>query len=67
MYHNEYLDRAAGLPTGASANATPWRWGYGWNEWPRDYEKLPQGRSITTILEKLDVQKTIEDQTTDQR
>jgi hypothetical protein len=46
---------------------TPWRWGYGWNEWPRDYEKLPQGRSITTILEKLDIQKTIEDQTIDQR
>jgi hypothetical protein len=46
---------------------TPWRWGYGWNEWPRDYEKLPEGQSITIILEKLNIQKIIEDQFTIKR
>jgi hypothetical protein len=39
---------------------TPWRWGYGWKKWPRAYEKLDQGRSITTILEKLNIQKAVE-------
>lgn len=41
---------------------TPWRWGYGWKEWPRGYEKPPQGQSVGAILQKLDIENNVKHQ-----
>jgi hypothetical protein len=38
---------------------TPWRWGYGWDNWPAGYEKT-QSPPVHKLLEALDVYKTIE-------
>ena len=44
---------------------TPWRWGYGWKEWPRGYEKSNHTQSIKRILNKLRVIEVIEEQLKD--
>lgn len=41
---------------------TPWRWGYGWKQWPRGYQKTNLHQDIKSILKKLDISETIEEQ-----
>jgi len=41
---------------------TPWRWGYGWKEWPRGYQETNFHQDIKSILKKLHVSETIEEQ-----
>jgi hypothetical protein len=38
---------------------TPWRWGYGWEDWPHDYESLEHSPSVTQLLEDLKVKHVI--------
>jgi len=40
---------------------TPWRWGYGWKEWPRGYEKLAPADSVSEVLNKLNIPALEED------
>jgi len=39
----------------------PWRWGYGW-EWPQGYESALPRRSVSAILEGLQVRSQVEQQ-----
>ena len=39
---------------------THWRWSYGWDDWPRAYEKLEHSTSVIDLIEKLDAIKIIE-------
>lgn len=39
---------------------TPWRWGYGWDDWPRGYEKLEDSPSVIEILENLNAEQKIQ-------
>lgn len=41
---------------------TPWRWGYGWDDWPHGYEVLEHSPSVTKLLEDLHVKQIIEEQ-----
>jgi hypothetical protein len=41
---------------------TPWRWGYGWKEWPKGYRKLDHQLDINSILKKLRIPETVEKQ-----
>ena len=41
---------------------TPWRWGYGWKEWPRGYINISNNQSIKSILNKLRIPEIIEKQ-----
>ncbi len=41
---------------------TPWRWGYGWKEWPRGYESSNNKQSIKRILKKLRIPEIVEEQ-----
>lgn len=39
---------------------TPWRWGYGWDNWPKGYEKSDTSVSVKKLIEKLKVHEIIE-------
>lgn len=39
---------------------TPWRWGYGWDVWPKGYEALEHSPSVRTILESLNARSIVE-------
>lgn len=39
---------------------TPWRWGYGWDDWPRDYEKLDTSPSVKDLIKNLEIYETVE-------
>jgi hypothetical protein len=39
---------------------TPWRWGYGWDDWPRSYEKSQPLRSVKKLMEELKIHDIIE-------
>ena len=39
---------------------TPWRWGYGWENWPQGYENLEQSPAVDVLLEKLNARSIIE-------
>lgn len=39
---------------------TPWRWGYGWEQWPGRYENSQTGQSIKNIYDTLQVYDMIE-------
>jgi hypothetical protein len=41
---------------------TPWRWGYGWKEWPKGYQKPSNQQPIRSILKKLRIIETVEEQ-----
>jgi hypothetical protein len=41
---------------------TPWRWGYGWKEWPKGYQKASGHQNIKSILKKLHILETVEEQ-----
>jgi hypothetical protein len=41
---------------------TPWRWGYGWKEWPKGYQKASNHPSVDSILKKLHILGTVEQQ-----
>lgn len=41
---------------------TPWRWGYGWKEWPHGYEALEHSPSVTKLLESLRVKQIVQEQ-----
>lgn len=45
---------------GAAFWPAPWRWGYGWEDWPRGYEELKGSPSVEKLMEKLDAYKTVE-------
>jgi hypothetical protein len=39
---------------------TPWRWGYGWDNWPAGYETLPPSLPVQQLFEKFNVYESIE-------
>jgi hypothetical protein len=39
---------------------TPWRWGYGWDGWPRNYEQLEASPSIKDLIKDLKIYEAIE-------
>lgn len=39
---------------------TPWRWGYGWDNWPAGYDKPQMSVPVKKLFDDLDVYKTIE-------
>ena len=39
---------------------TPWRWGYGWEDWPRGYESLENSPSTIQLLEKLHIEQEVQ-------
>lgn len=39
---------------------TPWRWGYGWKDWPRGYESLEHSPSSSQILENLHIEQAVQ-------
>jgi hypothetical protein len=39
---------------------TPWRWGYGWKDWPRGYEELQNSPPVIPLLEKLKAEEIIQ-------
>jgi hypothetical protein len=41
---------------------TPWRWGYGWGDWPRGYESLERSPPVLKILEDLNVKQVVKKQ-----
>lgn len=41
---------------------TSWRWGYGWEDWPRGYEALDNSPSVMQLLEKLKAEQIIQEQ-----
>ncbi|HAJ80322.1 MAG TPA: hypothetical protein DCO75_11190 [Fibrobacteres bacterium] len=45
---------------GAPWLPTPWRWGYGWNDWPREYENLDTSPSVKDLIKKLEIYETDE-------
>jgi hypothetical protein len=40
---------------------TPWRWGYGWEVWPHDYEPLEHSPSVIQLLEDLSVERAVKE------
>ena len=46
---------------------TPWRWGYGWDDWPRGYETLESSPSVEHLLDKLKIYEIVEDQLQEKR
>lgn len=41
---------------------TPWRWGYGWDDWPRGYETLEHSPPVTKLLEDLNIKQIVDEQ-----
>jgi hypothetical protein len=41
---------------------TPWRWGYGWDEWPRGYEALEHSPTVIQLMEDLNATQIIREQ-----
>ena len=41
---------------------TPWRWGYGWADWPHGYDPLAHSPAVDRLLEQLQVKKIILEQ-----
>ena len=41
---------------------TPWRWGYGWEEWPRGYETSEHSPPVTELIEALHIKQIVEEQ-----
>lgn len=39
---------------------TPWRWGYGWDDWPRGYEKLEHSPPVIQLLHDLKVKTLVQ-------
>jgi hypothetical protein len=39
---------------------TPWRWGYGWEDWPRGYESLEHSPSTIQLLENLHIEQEVQ-------
>lgn len=40
---------------------TAWRWGYGWDDWPRDYEPLEGSLSVMQLLNDLNAEQLIQE------
>jgi hypothetical protein len=45
---------------GAPWLPAPWRWGYGWDDWPRHYEPLEGSPKVGELLEKLKLYDVVE-------
>jgi hypothetical protein len=45
---------------GAPWLPAPWRWGYGWEDWPRDYEPLEHSPSATQLLDDLHIEQEVQ-------
>lgn len=41
---------------------TPWRWGYGWEDWPHGYDSLEHSPTINQLLEDLNIKQVILEQ-----
>jgi hypothetical protein len=39
---------------------TPWRWGYGWDNWPNGYEKSKSMPQVKKLMEQLEIHDIIE-------
>ena len=46
---------------GAPWLPAPWRWGYGWDNWPQGYETIERSPSVKDLLERLKVRSIVED------
>jgi hypothetical protein len=55
MYHGIRMSGSPWLPT-------PWRWGYGWDDWPKDYEQPGPTPSVKKLIEELKVNEIVEQQ-----
>ena len=44
---------------------TPWRWGYGWDDWPKSYEKPGASLPVKKLIEKLKIYDIIDKQLRD--
>jgi len=44
---------------------TPWRWGYGWDDWPKNYEKSGTSLSAKELIDKLKIYEIVEKQLID--
>jgi hypothetical protein len=55
MYPGVRLGGSPWLPT-------PWRWGYGWKEWPKGYQHIEHQQDINSILKKLEITEAVEKQ-----
>jgi hypothetical protein len=55
MYPGVRLGGSPWLPT-------PWRWGYGWKQWPNGYQPSRNEQDIKAILDKLHIPEIIEEQ-----
>lgn len=49
------------LVGGAPWLPTSWRWGYGWQDWPRGYEALEGSPSVMQILKDLNAEQLIQE------
>lgn len=38
---------------------TPWRWGYGWDQWPRSYEDIHPSPSLHELFDQLKIYELI--------
>lgn len=52
---------------GAPWLPTPWRWGYGWDDWPRSYEKSQPWTSVKELMEELKIHDIIEHHLSDSK
>lgn len=41
---------------------TPWRWGYGWEDWPHGYDSLEHSPTVTQLLDNLNVKQIVLEQ-----
>lgn len=41
---------------------TPWRWAYGWADWPHGYEPLENSPSVLKLLEDLNIKQAVQKQ-----
>lgn len=44
---------------------TPWRWGYGWGDWPKGYEKPEPSPTVKRLIEELKIHEIVEQQLSD--
>ena len=47
---------------GSEKLPTPWRWGYGWEDWPHGYDSLDHSPTVNQLLEDLNIKQVILEQ-----
>jgi hypothetical protein len=44
---------------------TPWRWGYGWDDWPKEYDKPSLTPTVKQLIRELGIHTIVEKQIVD--